>query len=133
MVVHIGDFLKECIDNQGLKQTQVAPIYGTTVQNLNKVLGKEDVSTEILRKFEKVLGVEFEIKMSRVGVVDITQYNATNKGRKPSYKNGDLTADLSNEELESLKVKVKNLEELLQVKEELIRTKDELIALLKSK
>lgn len=133
MVAHIGDFIKECIDSQGFTQTQVAPVYGTTVQNLNKVLGKENVSTEILRKFEKVLGVEFEIKMNRVGVVDITQYNATPKGRKVSYKNTESMADTNNEELESLKVKVKSLEELLQVKEELIRTKDELIALLKSK
>lgn len=132
MVKHLGNFLKECIENQGLTQTQVAPVYGTTAQNLNKVLGKANLNSEILRKFEKVLGVEFEIKMNRIGVIDITDYNASPRGRKMLHKPETPTSTQS-DEAESLRNQILSLRELLNTKDELLKTKDELISLLKEK
>ncbi len=132
MVKHLGNFLKECIENQGLTQVQIAPIYGTTAQNLNKVLGKENLNTEILRKFEKVLGVEFEIKMNRIGVIDITDYNSANRGRKMVYK-PETPNNSTSDEVENLKSQILSLRELLSTKDELLKTKDELISLLKQK
>jgi len=57
--MHVGKILKEYIKLQGTPMSEIADILGVSREHVYKILAKEDVGTDVLKKIAEYYNVTF--------------------------------------------------------------------------
>lgn len=135
MQAHVGDYFKEVIVNQSLAMKDFAGLYKTTPSHLSEILGKKDLNTSIIRKFETILDMDFRLVtgFEKANVNEqAAQYARVRTdlgGRPPEFKHKQTPDSILrvSTNTEVLMKEIEGLKALLASKDQIIKSKDDLI------
>lgn len=130
--IHIGKEIEKRIGELKLTKTEFAKKFGTSKQNLNRILEKESIETSLLQRFGEALDYDFFALFTESPTYNIKAENHSGASGSGDVVvvNEDSNKD-DNIDYQSLKKEYNSLKKLYDSSENLIKEKERTISFLK--
>lgn len=111
--IHIGNEISKRILDLHLSKTEFAKKIGYRQQNINRILDKPSIDTDMLQKISEVLNFDFFRLFTDNGDINVVASGDSSIAA--------LNSDIKTNDCEVLKERIRSLESLLNEKERMLR------------